>query len=136
MDMRFYWVQDRVDQGEFRIYWSPGSENLADYFSKRHPPSHYINVRPIYLYETNSPTTLQGCVEILAAPSKRTRAVSTNITGEAQPPKQQSNIAKLYNKYNASLPQNIANASERYNIANAVHTQITALATLIQIANR
>jgi hypothetical protein len=23
MDMRFYWLQDRVEQGQFRIYWAP-----------------------------------------------------------------------------------------------------------------
>jgi hypothetical protein len=41
MDMRFYWLQDRVEQGQFRIYWAPGEYNLADYFSKLHPPSHH-----------------------------------------------------------------------------------------------
>jgi len=66
MDMRFYWLQDRVEQGQFKIYWAPGKYNLADYFTKLHPPSHHRKVRPIYLYiEENSPTTLQGCVEIL-----------------------------------------------------------------------
>jgi hypothetical protein len=67
MDMRFYWLQDRVEQGQFRVYWAPGKYNLADYFSKLHPPSHHRRMRPIYLYnERTSPTTLQGCVEILS----------------------------------------------------------------------
>ena len=34
IDMRFYWVQDRVQQGQFIIYWAPGSENKADYLTK------------------------------------------------------------------------------------------------------
>jgi hypothetical protein len=38
MDMRFYWVRDRVKQGQFNVYWAPGAGNLADYFSKKHPP--------------------------------------------------------------------------------------------------
>ena len=50
MDMRFYWLQDRVEQGQFRVYWSPGKYNLADYFSKLHSPSHYHHrkMRTIY----------------------------------------------------------------------------------------
>ncbi len=37
MDMRFYWIRDRVHQGMLRIYWAPGAANLADYFlSLRH----------------------------------------------------------------------------------------------------
>ena len=40
MDMRFYWLQDRVEEGQFRVYWAPGKYNLADYFSKLHSPSH------------------------------------------------------------------------------------------------
>jgi hypothetical protein len=30
MDMRFYWIKDRVKQGQFNVYWGPGSQNLAD----------------------------------------------------------------------------------------------------------
>ena len=41
MDMRFYWVRDRVRQGQFRIHWKPGASNLADYFTKHFPPSHH-----------------------------------------------------------------------------------------------
>ena len=31
MDMRFYWVRDRVKQGQFYIYWRRGTDHLADY---------------------------------------------------------------------------------------------------------
>ena len=34
MDMRFYWVQDLVQQKNFIVYWRPGEQNLADYFTK------------------------------------------------------------------------------------------------------
>jgi hypothetical protein len=30
MDMRFYWIKDRVKQGQFNVYWGPGYQNLAD----------------------------------------------------------------------------------------------------------
>jgi hypothetical protein len=36
MDMRFYWIKDRVKQGQFKTYWGPGFQNLADYFTKHH----------------------------------------------------------------------------------------------------
>ena len=49
MDMRFYWIQDRTGQGQFAIYWERGQGNLADYYTKHHPPSHHIAVRPTYL---------------------------------------------------------------------------------------
>ena len=66
IDMRFYWLKDRAEQGQFDIKWVPGKYNLADYFTKHHPGSHHRKVRPIYLYEEGrSPTTMQGCIEIL-----------------------------------------------------------------------
>jgi hypothetical protein len=68
MDMRFYWLQDRVEQGQFRVFWAPGKINLADYQSKVQPTSVHRAVRPIYLYiEGKSPSTLQGCDKILEA---------------------------------------------------------------------
>jgi hypothetical protein len=56
MDMRFYWVQDRVEQQQCHIYWRPGRTNLADYFTKHHSPVHHRRERAAYLY----------CPEILA----------------------------------------------------------------------
>jgi len=53
IDMRFYWVRDRVRQGQFRIHWKKGSENLADYFTKHHAPAHHREMRPIYLKNTS-----------------------------------------------------------------------------------
>lgn len=41
MDVRFHWVADRVKQGQFVIVWKKGSQNLADYFTKIHPPAHH-----------------------------------------------------------------------------------------------
>jgi hypothetical protein len=78
-DMRFWWIIDRVEDGLFRIYWAPGVENLADYFTKKHPESHHQKVRPIYLYEEGkSPNSMQGCFEILRSAHAPSRAASTN----------------------------------------------------------
>ena len=66
MDNIFYWLQDRVEQGEFRVFWAPGNDNLANFYTKYHSPGTHRKLRPIYTYiEGKSPTTLQGCVEIL-----------------------------------------------------------------------
>ena len=65
IDMRFYWLKDRVTQKMFRVYWAPGKVNLADYYSKHHPASHVKKVRKIYINEPDSPRSLQGCVKAL-----------------------------------------------------------------------
>ena len=49
MDMHFEWLLNRERQGQFKIYWRPGKTNLADYFTKHHPPSHHQNVRGEFL---------------------------------------------------------------------------------------
>jgi hypothetical protein len=49
IDMRFYWVRDRVRDGQYTVYWQPGITNKADYFTKHHPPSHHRTERPTYL---------------------------------------------------------------------------------------
>jgi hypothetical protein len=51
MDMRFYWVRDRVCQKQFKIHWKKGSVNHADYFSKHHPAPHHRAVRSTFLYD-------------------------------------------------------------------------------------
>jgi hypothetical protein len=51
MDMQFEWLLDREQQGQFWIYWKPGKTNLADYFTKHHPPAHHHNVRGDFLMQ-------------------------------------------------------------------------------------
>jgi hypothetical protein len=53
MDMRFYWVRDRVRQGQFHVYWKQGILNRADYFTKHHSAAHHRQMRSHYLH---SPT--------------------------------------------------------------------------------
>jgi hypothetical protein len=74
IDMRFYWVRDRVKHGHFLVYWRPGTENLADYFTKHHPTAHHHLVPNTFLHPTkwgaralfarsNGPhQSLRGCV--------------------------------------------------------------------------
>ena len=70
--MRFYWINDRIKQGQFRVFWRPGPENLGDYHSKHHPPEYHIAVRSKYLHVPNL-RFLQGCVNLTVRvnPNKR-----------------------------------------------------------------
>jgi hypothetical protein len=74
MDMRFYWLRDRVRQQQFHVHWKPGQSNLGDYPTKHHSTKHHIAVRPTYVLNTlfrtphqqnlkNLATILQGCVK-------------------------------------------------------------------------
>jgi hypothetical protein len=74
MDMRFFWVGDKVAQEMYKLRWHPGQENLAGYQGKHHAMSHHINVCPWYLHMENSPrffpraqksSALKGCVGTL-----------------------------------------------------------------------
>jgi hypothetical protein len=54
MDMRFYWIHDRIDQGQFIVHWKPGKNNQADYFTKHPPSANHQALRYTYL-QGNSP---------------------------------------------------------------------------------
>jgi hypothetical protein len=71
MEMRYFWVGNKVAQESYIIKWHSRQENLADYQSKHHLGSHHQTVCPWYLHERNSPlvlpratrpSTLKGCV--------------------------------------------------------------------------
>jgi hypothetical protein len=71
IDMRFYWVRDRVKQGQFLVHWRCGTDNLADYFTKHHSPSHHRLMRSRYLLELHQPkeNSSRGCVDLVGRPS-------------------------------------------------------------------
>jgi len=63
IDMRFYWIRDRVKQDQFLVHWQPGSENLGDYFTKHFGPAHHQKVRPTYLVtEINKRASFQRTI--------------------------------------------------------------------------
>ena len=111
----------------FRVYWGPGKENLGDYFTKKFTPTHHKNVRPIYLYiKDRSPTTLQGCVKILAAP--QLGAIENNAKTRKPanlPVTQLTNIERLY-KSRIRLPAAAAAMVRLVNrISNQTCTQLS-----------
>ena len=56
MDLRFHWIQDKIAQKQFNVFWKPGCYNRADYFSKHHHPSHHQRLRTDFL--VNNVTTV------------------------------------------------------------------------------
>jgi len=68
IDMRFYWLQDKISQKQFFVYWRGGIYNLADYFTKHFAARHHIKMRPQYLHcpQANSASTQDS-----TAPDKR-----------------------------------------------------------------
>jgi len=63
MDMKFYWLRDRVNDGQFLIYWRKGADNSADYFTKHHPPSHHRQIREIYI--NDAPNSNNLCCSVI-----------------------------------------------------------------------
>ena len=69
MDMRFHWLRCQDEQGQFRYYWRPGTENLANYWTKHHCAAPHVEKRPTIL-------TPKFLLEALRASTNRTPATS------------------------------------------------------------
>ena len=94
MDMRYYWVQDRIRQKQLHIYWAPGKTNQADYQTKHHSSAHHQRERPIIVHTDQSPhfvpqtmvpqkvpSTWRGCVDNSVPSTTRvTQNPSTDTT--------------------------------------------------------
>jgi hypothetical protein len=55
LDMQFHWLRCHDAQGQFRYYWRPGTQNLADYWTKHHPASHHTAFCPKILTSPSDP---------------------------------------------------------------------------------
>ena len=114
MGKRFYWLPDRVEQGEFRVFLAPGKHNLADYFQKYHSPTTYRQLRPIYTYiKGRSLTSLQGCIELLTStdrPSARSHSNSkTTKPGNRSVTTSQPTTYPLLDKLTKALKDKLVN---------------------------
>jgi hypothetical protein len=49
IDMRFHWIRDRVQRGEFTVHWRKGVYNLADFFTKPLPVHHHQRLMPLLI---------------------------------------------------------------------------------------
>ena len=50
IDMRFHWIRDRTNQGQFLIYWQSSITNLGNYHTKQHSLAHHQLMRNMYLH--------------------------------------------------------------------------------------
>ena len=75
--MRYHWIRNAKLRRLFQYYWTAGSVNEADYFTKHHPPNYHREMRERYILKgnslTHSVTTL--CSKFLH--TKKTRPMST-----------------------------------------------------------
>ena len=70
-DMRYFWIKDKISNGEFIVYWEQGLSNFADYFTKHFPPSHHQRLRSTYVLKghcitlpiTSWESHVRGCVD-------------------------------------------------------------------------
>ena len=87
IDMRFWWLVDRVRQKHITVHWSPGSTNLVDYFSKHHSLAHHAKKRKTFLYTKSKkcPTysvVLQGCHNTTSSYVEKTQTKTPQISEE------------------------------------------------------
>jgi hypothetical protein len=94
MDMRFYWLRDRVQQGQSIVYWKPGKTktNKADYFTKHHATKHHREIRYTCLKkpdkENTKPSNYYDCLQeppvkspntILKSALRTTRSIANAV---------------------------------------------------------
>jgi hypothetical protein len=49
MDMQFYWIEDRIKQGQFRVFWAPSDQNKGNYLQNA-LQGHIINASDQSIY--------------------------------------------------------------------------------------
>ena len=49
IDMRYHWIRDRINIGDFSVMWRAGKHSVADFNTKAHPASHCKAVRHMYV---------------------------------------------------------------------------------------
>ena len=54
MDMRFFWLRDRVKQQQFVVEHIPGQYNVADFFTKALPKSKFDQFHRYLVTNRNS----------------------------------------------------------------------------------
>jgi hypothetical protein len=69
MDMRFHWLHCHKAQDQYRFYWRPGIQNLADYWTKHHPASHHKAFWPQILTSSKNMANKSFVKKILSTPA-------------------------------------------------------------------
>ena len=61
IDMRFNWIQDRIQQGHFVVSWTPGHDNYADFLTKALPTKEHLRQRSSFVSYVTPPPTPASC---------------------------------------------------------------------------
>ena len=120
MDMRFYWIRDRITQKHFVVQWHPGKMNLGDYYTKHHASKHHQSVHSTYLHEHDSPTSipteiptgLRGCVENTGRQVSKKPTTKLNIQTYGNHSTRASQVRLAINRYKTATIQK-ANAKSQ-----------------------
>ncbi len=65
MDMKYHWLQCRINQHQFRHYWAAGKSNNGNYVTKHHVPIHHQATRSTFLTPITILQNLQNRVKSL-----------------------------------------------------------------------
>ena len=65
MDNCYHWVQDHVYQKQFLVYFFPGTNNLADPFTKNHHHEHCCIIHPKYLLPNKTTTLTCAAISLI-----------------------------------------------------------------------
>jgi len=68
INMHFYWICNRIHQGQYHIFWQPGITNKVNYFTKHHPNSHHQNMQPAYLHASTNALNVSNLMTMTIAP--------------------------------------------------------------------
>jgi hypothetical protein len=63
MDMKYHWLQCRINQHQFRHYWAAGKSNNGNYVTKHHPPIHHQSTGSTFLTPLTKLQKLQDRVQ-------------------------------------------------------------------------
>ncbi len=69
MDMRLHWLHCREAQDQYHFYWKPGTQNLADYWTKYHPARHHKPFWSQILTSSMNTATKSFFKKILSTPA-------------------------------------------------------------------
>jgi hypothetical protein len=68
MDMRWHWIRDRVQQGQFSVHWISGAQNLADFFTKSLPVHKHREFAPLLAF---APPTMLSLATVMNSRASR-----------------------------------------------------------------
>jgi hypothetical protein len=64
MDMRYHWLRDRVNQGQFEVVWCKGEINIADHLTKDLPSDSLRSVRAILVGASQGSTSRSSVLQL------------------------------------------------------------------------